>query len=46
MRSDGERFGFIRIEGEDVPLTQRGFVWLRLVPAVLLLVIWAVFIGD
>lgn len=46
MKSDGERYGFIRIDGEDVPLTRRGMVWLRIVPAVLLLVIWAVFIGD
>jgi hypothetical protein len=46
MKSDGERYGFIRIEGENVPLTKRGFVWLRLVPAIVLLVVWFVFIGN
>jgi hypothetical protein len=45
MNADGERYGFIRIEGEDVPLTKRGMIWLRVVPAVVLLLI-ALSIGD
>jgi hypothetical protein len=46
MKADGEKYGFIRIDGEDVPLTKRGFIWLRLVPVTILLVIWLVFIGE
>jgi hypothetical protein len=44
--ADGKKYGFVRIDGEDVPLTRRGFIVLRIIPIVVLLVVWVLFVGD